>query len=416
MTGPAVDLAAVEARLSGAGIAFERLAVGPDAVVVVSSYGGRVYGPFFAAGGAENWLPDAFGDDASFGALVAGGDWNVGGDRVWIGPEIAYMIRDRSDYWGSYEMPPSLDPGRHVLERTGDRVTMTRVAELEAFTEPTGAVRAELGLVVRPAAHPLRHLRGASVASGDGASVVDGVEYGGYVTEVRLEITSDGAHEAESWVLDQVRPGGTAFVSAVPEAQVTDYYEPVGDLLAEVPGGVAVSLTGADRFKIGFAAPHVTGRVGHVRAVGEPTDDRAVLFVRGSHSDPSAQYSEEPDPSPGVRGDSLHLYDDDGGLGGFAEIEARGTPVLGPRPGPVTDRFSSWWFRGRTDDVARVAQHLLGVPAATVARAARGAAPRLLGSSTTPPPAPRTAPPPAPPTPLAPTTTPSSTPSPRGTT
>jgi hypothetical protein len=118
-----------------------------------------------------------------------------------------------------------------------------------------------------------------------------------------------------------------------------------------------------------------------VRAVGDPADDRAVLFVRGSHSDPSAEYSEEPDPSPGVRGDSLHLYDDDGGLGGFAEIEARGTPVLGPRPEAVTDRFASWWFRGRTDDVARVAQDLLGVPATTVAQAARGAAPRLLGPS-----------------------------------
>ncbi|KQO47693.1 MULTISPECIES: hypothetical protein [unclassified Frigoribacterium] len=379
MTGPVVDLAAVEARLTTAGIAFERLVVGPDAVVVVSSYGGRVYGPFFAAGEAENWLPDAFGDDDEFGGLVGGGDWNVGGDRVWIGPEIAYMIRDRDDYWGSYEMPPSLDPGRHDLDRAGDRVTLSRIAELEAFTAPTGHVRAELGLVVRPAPHPLRHLRGASAAGPDGTPLVNAVEYGGYVTEVRLGISSDGAHEAESWMLDQVRAGGTAFVAAVPDAQVTDYYEPVGDLLAEVPGGVAVSLTGADRFKIGFAAPHVTGRLGYVRAVGDPADDRAVLFVRGSHSDPSAEYSEEPDQSPGLRGDSLHLYDDDGGLGGFAEIEARGTPVLGPRPEPVTDRFGSWWFRGRTDDVARVAQHLLGVPAPTVAQAARGAAPRLLG-------------------------------------
>jgi hypothetical protein len=409
VTGPVVDLAAVEERLATAGIAFERLAVGPDVVVVVSSYGGRVYGPFFAAGEAENWLPDAFTDDDAFGALLGDGDWNVGGDRVWIGPEIAYMIRDRDDYWGSYEMPPSLDPGRHDLDRTGDRVTMSRVAELEAFTAPTGHVRADLTLVVRPAAHPLRHLRGASAAGPDGTPLVDAVEYGGYVTEVRLGITSDGAHEAESWLLDQVQAGGTAFVAAVPDTQVTDYYEPVGDLLAEVPGGVAVSLTGADRFKIGFAAPHVTGRLGYVRAVGDPTDDRAVLFVRGSHSDPSAEYSEEPDPSPGVRGDSLHLYDDDGGLGGFAEIEARGTPVLGPHPQPVTDRFGSWWFRGRTDDVARVAQHLLGVPAPTVAQAARGAAPRLLGPSVASSTAAST---PSP----TPTPTPTREPSPRGTT
>lgn len=352
-----VDLAAVEARLTGAGVAFERLSVGAQAVVVVSSYGGRVYGPFFDGGAPENWLPDAFGSDAAFGALLDAGEWNVGGDRLWVGPEIAYMIPDRADYWGSYTMPPSLDPGRHALGRVGDEVTMDRTVDLEAFTEPTGCARVGLRLRVRPAAHPLRHLR-------DGGTSPT-VRYAGYTTEVRLDLESDGAQEAESWVLNQVRGGGTALVAASPGVQVTDYYEPVGELLRPVAGGVAVSLTGADRFKIGFAAPQVTGRAGHLRwADGSRADDAGdlVLFVRSSPVDASAEYSEEPDPSPGRRGDALHLYDDDGGLGGFAEVEARGTPVLGPRPDPVTDRFTTWWFRGPVADVARIAQHLLGVP------------------------------------------------------
>lgn len=354
----AVDLAAVEARLTGAGVAFERVSVGAEAVVVVSSYGGRVYGPFFDGGAPENWLPDAFGSDAAFGALLDGGEWNVGGDRLWVGPEIAYMIPDRADYWGSYTMPPSLDPGRHALGRVGDEVTMDRTVDLEAFTAPTGSARVGLRLRVRPAAHPLRHLRDGGTSAA--------VRYAGYTTEVRLDLESDGAQEAESWVLNQVRGGGTALVAASPGVQVTDYYEPVGELLRPVAGGVAVSLTGADRFKIGFAAPQVTGRAGHLRwADASGADDTApdlVLFVRSSPVDASAEYSEEPDPSPGRRGDALHLYDDDGGLGGFAEVEARGTPVLGPRPDPVTDRFTTWWFRGPVADVARIAQHLLGIP------------------------------------------------------
>lgn len=355
-----VDLAGVRARLLAAGVPCEVLAVGPAAHVVVSSWGGRVYGPFFEEGPAEGWLPAAFDDDASFRALVASGDWNVGGDRTWIGPEIAYMIRDRSDYWGSYVMPPSLDPGRHVLSRSGDEVVLDRAVELDSATPPVGAARVDLQLRVRPAAHPFRHLRGAS------APAVGDLRFGGYVTEVQLALASEGAQEAESWVLAQVRGGGTAFVAAVPDAQVTDYYEPVGDALHRVDGGVAVELTGDRRFKIGLAAPHVTGRLGHVRAL---SGGEAVLFVRSSPVDASAEYSEEPDPSPGVRGDALHLYDDDGGLGGFAEVEARGTPVTGPRPRPVTDRFVSWWFRGPADQVALAAQHLLGVPAATVAAA-----------------------------------------------
>lgn len=351
------DLAGVRARLLAAEVPFEVLAVGPAAHVVVSSWGGRVYGPFFDGGPAEAWLPAAFDDDAAFRALVASGAWNVGGDRTWVGPEIAYMIRDRSDYWGSYVMPPSLDPGRHQLSREGDEVVLDRSVELDAATEPVGAAHVDLQLRVRPAAHPFRHLRGAS------APAVADLRFGGYVTEVQLDLTSEGAQEAESWVLAQVRGGGTALVAAAPDAQVTDYYEPVGEGLRRVDGGVAVALPGDRRFKIGLAAPHVTGRLGHVRAVG---GDEAVLVVRSSPVDASAEYAEEPDPSPGVRGDALHLYDDDGGLGGFAELEARGTPVTGPRPRTVTDRFASWWFRGPSGQVATAAQHLLGVPAATV--------------------------------------------------
>jgi len=360
--GPALDLDTVERHLAAVGVPAVRLEVGDSAHVVVSSWGGRVYGPFLDGGAPANWLPAAFADEQELRDLVASGAWNVGGDRVWVGPEIAYMIADRDDYWGSYAMPPSLDPGRHDLEVVDGHAVLHRRVALHAHTPPVGAATADLRLRVSAAPHPLRHLR---LAPADRARV-DAVDYAGYRTEVRLAFASEGRQEAESWLLDQVPGGGTAFVAATPGVQVTDYYEPVGDRLAAVPGGVAVALPGDARFKIGFAAPQVSGRVAHVRPL---PDGQALAFVRSSPVDPSAEYAEEPDPSPGVRGDALHLYDDDGGLGGFAEVEARGTPVTGPGPEPVADVFASWWFRGRPADVGRVVEMLLGVPAEAVAAA-----------------------------------------------
>ena len=353
----ASDIATVQARLRAAGVNAERLRVGPEAVVVVSPWGGRIYGPFFDSGPCENWLPEAFSSDDALTALVASRSWNLGGDRLWVGPEITYMIPDRSDYWGSCTMPPSMDPGTHHLTRSGDEITLHREVNLQAFIKPSGSVSVQLQLRVRPVAHPLRHLRGEDAALSLG--------YAGYVTEVRTTVRSDGAQPVESWVLAQVQAGGTALVAASPQAQVTDYYEPVDELLRQVPGGLTVSLTGADRFKVGFAAPNVTGRVGYLRRT--PLRDHGVLLVRASHSEPSAEYAEEPDPTPGVRGDPLHLYNDDGALGGFAEVEARGTPLLGPGPDPVVDRFATWWFCGPVEELAVVAQHLLGIPADVVA-------------------------------------------------
>jgi hypothetical protein len=350
-----VDEGTLLARLAESGIPAEVLPVGDGARVVVSSRGGRVYGPFLDGGDAANWIPDAARDPDAWAALLARGDWNVGGDRVWIGPEIAFMIPDRDDYWGSYAMPPSLDPGVHDLRRDGDAVVMTRTAELASFVAPRGRTRVELGLRVEPAPDPLRHLR-RPLGWPD-------VRYAGYTVTTTLAQDADAAIAAEAWTLDQVRAGGTALVGTTCDPQVSDYYEPVGDHLREVPGGVALRITGADRWKVGVSAASATGRVGYLRraADGDPAGT-STLVVRASASDPSDEHAEEPDHAPGRRGDSIHLYDDDGGLGGFAELEARGRPhVAGSSPAPVTDVFRTWWYSGPDAQVDAVCRALVGI-------------------------------------------------------
>jgi hypothetical protein len=58
----------------------------------------------------------------------------------------------------------------------------------------------------------------------------------------------------------------------------------------------------------------------------------------------------------------VHLYNDDGGLGGFAELEARGRTV-GRTAGTTTsnDTFSTWCYRGNVEQLADVAKQLLGM-------------------------------------------------------
>jgi hypothetical protein len=358
----------VVARLTEKGIPFETLPVGVGATIIVSSYGARVYGPFFGDGPSRNWMPDAFADAASFSALLESGFWNVGGERIWIGPEIAFMIPDRSDYWGSYSMPPSMDPGVHTISRAGDTVLLRRSMTLESFVEPRGTTVVDVEIRIRAAAHPLRHLRGAHAPA-----LAPRVAFAGYSSEVTLRHTAPLPIAAESWNLNQIHAGGVALVSTAPEPQVTDYYEPVGSLMAPAAGGMAVRITGADRFKIGFAAPHALGRVGYFTPVA---DGIATLLVRNSLSDPSAEYSEEPDFAPAERGDPLHIYNDDGGLGGFAELEARGRPVEASppthnapdagSPAGSVDTVTSWWFTGDVEPVSTLARSLTGIDPATI--------------------------------------------------
>lgn len=342
----------VLARLAEQHIDAYLVDLGDGATIVVSGLGARVYGPFFGAdAAAENWLPDAFADTEAFAALARSDAWNVGGDRWWIGPEIAFMIPDRDDYWGSYTMPPAMDPGVTTVTTAAESIVLDRTMELATHTDPRGSVALTLRQEVRREPHPLRHLRDAAPTPR--------TRFAGYSQRTTVARTGGDAVLVESWNLAQVRTPGTALIpTTVSPAQVTDYYEPVADKLVHDDRGARVQLTGADRFKIGFSAAQAFGRMGYVR-----TDDDGLvhLVIRAGAVDPSAEHPEEPDFAT-VRGDALHLYNDDGGLGGFAELETRGRTFGGANTESTSvDRVTTWWFRGPADEIDSIARQLLGM-------------------------------------------------------
>ncbi|NMR19212.1 DUF6786 family protein [Cellulomonas fimi] len=353
MNDDTVTYLTVVKRLDAQGIPHHTLRLADGSLLLVSQRGARIYGPFRSESDTSaNWIPSAFADPQQFAALIASGHWNVGGERLWIGPEIQYMIPDRSDYWGSYDLPSAMDPGEHTLTGNEDECVLTRRSVLTAYSLSTGQVDIDLTITVRPAQHPLRFTRAFAEGLGD-------VQFAGYTQRVAIRQGGDSSAVSESWNLAQVRPGGQVIIPATAHPEVTDYYEPAGELLALVPGAVTARITGDQRYKIGVKAAHVHGRAGYFRI-----DDqgRGALLVRNVGNDPSSIYAEEPDFAVGLLGDSLHVYNDDGGLGGFGEVEARGRTIAGGTGRRESvDEFTSWWFFGTAEELRQIAQHLLGV-------------------------------------------------------
>ncbi|RPI57998.1 MAG: hypothetical protein EHM56_02890, partial [Chloroflexi bacterium] len=69
---------------------------------VISQRGGRILGPFPTVDSEGLfWINSAWSQPESFRQFLASGNWNLGGDRVWIAPEIQYSVKDRRDYWGT---------------------------------------------------------------------------------------------------------------------------------------------------------------------------------------------------------------------------------------------------------------------------------------------------------------------------
>ena len=87
----------VVARLEENGLPFGELALQNGVTIIVSQHGGRIFGPFLSKESASIfWSNDVFAGPDTFKAFLDSGSWNIGGDRMWIAPEIQYHVPDRN--------------------------------------------------------------------------------------------------------------------------------------------------------------------------------------------------------------------------------------------------------------------------------------------------------------------------------
>lgn len=345
----------VVARLEENNLAYGVLKLQHGLSLVISRFGGRVFGPFLAAESESIfWLNSAFATAGSFKTFLASGDWNLGGERFWIAPEIQYFVKDRTRYWETIGVPPQLDPGNYKLEQTGpEQWRLDQTLTLEASNVGSGLKELTMERYIQPVADPLSHLSRYQELS-------DEVLFAGYEQVVTLSEDKPTGLMSEAWNIIQLNPGGLLLIPATPTVESTDYYEPVGDTLQVFhPHYVGLKINGSRQYKVGYKAAHVFGRLAYFNYL---SDSQAYLVVRNFFNNPSAPYLEEPPHLPGQQGDSIHVYNDDGRFGGFGELECHGQAIGGATGRPAsTDQTVLWLYLGPGDRIKRIALHLLGI-------------------------------------------------------
>lgn len=347
------ELQTVLSRLRENGLAHSVLPLQSGVEAILTARGGRVLGPFLPSGESVTWLPECWKDAGRFREFLESGDWNQGGDRIWIAPEIQFAVKDRKRFWETLKTPREMDPGEYELSAGSGRCSLKRTFDLEVYYPRDGRKRCAVSRVVSPAPNPLRELP-------EGEALLKGVLYAGYCQDITLEDLDENGIAAETWNLSQIKPGGDLFIKAYNGRTIrpVDYYEPIDAEHHAVIGDMArLKITGDRRYKVGYKAPLVTGRMAYLRRGG----DCFVLYVRHFFSDPSAFYNEEPHGSPGVKGCSVHVYNDSGSSGGFGEIENNGRAVGGASGRSVSeDTFVTWIFGGEEKPVRAVFEFLMG--------------------------------------------------------
>jgi hypothetical protein len=323
--------------------------------VVVTQRGGRIFGPFPDQDSPSMfWVNKAFSDQEAFKSFLASSNWNLGGDRIWIAPEIQYGIHDRNDFSGSYDLQDAMDPGHYHLEQKNlNSWLLSQDFCMEARVIAHGKKDLRIERLIRPVEDPLRNLNNYR-------ELVEDVQYAGYEQIVTLQETSHDDIVSEIWSLIQLNPGGQILIPVSPCVEYVDYLTPVDEtIIQKKPNYVSLKIDGYRHYKVGFKAPHVFGRLGYMNSLEQ---EGLYLIVRNFFNNPSSHYAEEVDRFPSQRGHSIHIYNDNGELGGFGELECNGQTIGGlTRRSITTDQLILWIYVGEKKKIERIALHLLGI-------------------------------------------------------
>ncbi len=314
--------------------------------LIVAQRGGRVFGPFWNEGESLTWINPALATTESFDAFRRAGQWNLGGERLWIAPEIQYNIRNRADFWGSHHVPPQMDPGQYTLEPGANQIVLKAEMRLPAYNLNSGTANLWLDREVRPGALPIL------------TDLPTNVSATSYEQRIALEEYYPSAPISQSWLLTQLNPGGQLIIPCEAGAEGIRYFgDPTSDALKPQSGAFRINLTGQRQYKMGYLAEAMKGRMGYLNTL---PDGQAYFLFREYLIHPQDRYAEEVPDQPSINGLVVHIYNDGGQFGANGEMEVSG-PAIGGATGirNNVDTFRMEVYRGSLPAIQSITEQKL---------------------------------------------------------
>ena len=272
----------------------------PDGSVSLQPERGRLLG--MAVGGHEFlWKPES-----------VSAPWNLGGERLWFGPEADWFWKNTEKVdFDNYQVPGGLNP---------DNWTVTHRAEGSCSMELTLSLicshsNAFLDLRIE------RHFN----------LLPNGAQGIGVQADTMLHIENGTpGQRVDLWSILQLPFGGHVRIPVIGTPSPRNYFDPCpSGEMTEDRGQFSVRIGGSAVFKIGLQPSQVIGRMAYVRSVGAST----LVLEREFPVHEGAPYCDSPLDALGSQGDAVQIFNDGGAHGCFGEMEHH-SPALICGTGP----------------------------------------------------------------------------------
>ena len=272
-------------------------------------------------------------------------DWNLGGARTWIAPEDLYYL----DEGGNWFVPNQMDPGNYQLvKHTGDTIICSNEFNIKSKKDVDYHVQ-----LVRS----IRMLKSSE-------AVPEGVKYVGFEFTHDLVNLSDKTIGTDMdymglWSLIQINPGGTMILpineadskDAPPYRDYFNIFPP--ERLKMADGLICVKIDGQFRGKIGIAPWAAKGAVCYLAD--------GYLIIKEFPVDPDGSYLDHPWGKPSDYGDAVQMYNDDGNMGGFGEMECHAPASIIEPNDKISHTCAVSFYTGDNDILKKIAEERLGI-------------------------------------------------------
>jgi hypothetical protein len=284
-------------------------------MVVTPERGAKIIGISLNGLKGENllWIPDAMMTDTFWSKPR----WNLGGARSWISPEDRFYLDEKNNWI----VPEQMDPGKYAKESSDkESIKCSNLFEIKSKEGKDFKIKLT------------RSLKLLSSTPENLKENTTQFKYIGFQFTHDLENLSKGTIGKDLpfvglWSLIQLKANGTMIIpiNKIKDPRGENYrnffnvFTP--DRISVQDDNITVKMDGKFRGKLGIAPWAAKENLAYIY---NGKDGNGLLFLKQFSVDPNGKYLDKPWGKPSEYGDAVEMYNDDGNMGGFCEMECHG--------------------------------------------------------------------------------------------